>query len=289
MSARIPITAIILTKNEVNNISACLQHLAEVDDVVIVDSGSEDGTLERARTARPDVRVFRHEFVDFGEQRNWAIDSTAPRHQWILFVDADEYCDAALLEELQLFMANPGGAVGGYIAGRNYFLGRWLKHSTMFPSYQLRFLKCGEVRFRREGHGQREVTAGQLRYFSHGWRHEGFSKGVHQWVARHNRYSDDEIDLLSSYESSPLGMAQLFARDPIVRRRALKRIAAVLPARPLLRFLYLYFGRLGFLDGRAGLDYCLLCMAHEIHIAVKFREARFLRRKYHDSIVGAAR
>lgn len=268
----LPITALILTYNESVNIEPCLRALGKVDDVAIVDSGSTDDTLTKARNVRPDVRIFEHPFQDFGDQRNWAIDHTAPRHDWLLFVDADEFCDPELLEEIAALIDNPGDLVGGYVAGRNYFLGEWLKRSTMYPSYQLRLLRRGQVRYRKEGHGQREVTDGPLHYLSHGWRHEAFSKGVHQWVARHNQYSTDEVELILSLRSQSIRWDHLFGSDPIARRRALKVLAARLPGRPLWRFLYTYFVRLGLLDGRAGLDYCLLRIAHDLHIGVKLRE-----------------
>jgi len=270
--ARVPVTAIILTCDEAVNMAACLAALARVDDVVIVDSGSADETLAVARAARPDVRIFEHPFRDFGDQRNWALDHTAPRHAWVLFVDADEFCDPELLDEIAALIVNPGDAVGGYVAGRNYFLGTWLRYSTLYPSYQLRLLRLGQVRYRKEGHGQREVTTGQLRYLRHGWRHEGFSKGVHQWVGRHNQYSSDEVDLVARLRLEPLQALECLHQSPVVRRRALKRLGARLPGRPLLRFVYTYLWRRGFLDGRAGWSYCLLRVAHDIHIGIKLRE-----------------
>ncbi len=273
--ARVPLTAIILTHDEAENIRACLERLHRVDDVVVVDSGSTDETLPLAHSARQDVRVFEHAFEDFGAQRNWALDHTSPKYEWILFVDADEFCDEALIDEIEAFIADPGADVGGFVAGRNYFLGRWLKRCAMYPSYQLRLLKRGRVRYRKEGHGQREVTEGPLRYLRAGWRHEGFSKGVHQWIARHNQYSSDEVALILRLRAEPLRIGAAFSRDPIVRRRALKRLGARLPLRAFNRFVYTYFLRLGLLDGVPGLCYCLLRVAHDLHISVKLVEARF--------------
>ncbi|MDS4040588.1 MAG: glycosyltransferase family 2 protein [Candidatus Competibacter sp.] len=272
----IPLTAIVLTQDEAINIEPCLRAMARIDDIVIVDSGSTDNTLDLARTVRPDARIFHHPFQDFGDQRNWALDCTEPRHPWILFVDADEYCDPELLDEIAAFIRNPGSMVGGFIAGRNYFLGRWLKYSTMYPSYQLRLLRHGQVRYRKEGHGQREVTDGPLCYFHAGWRHEGLSKGVAQWIARHNRYSTDEVALILRLRGESLSWRELIDRDPIMRRRALKRVGAKLPFRPLTRFLYAYGIRKGFLDGYPGLLYGLLRVAHDIHITVKLGEQRYL-------------
>ncbi len=269
-----PITAIILTQDEAVNIRACLAALAAVEDVIIVDSGSTDRTLEIARATRPDVRIFQHPFKDFGEQRNWALDNAGPFRSWVLFIDADEFCSPELLDEMAGFVVDPGGAVGGFIAGRNFFLGRWLRYSTFYPSYQLRLLNVGHVRYRKEGHGQREIASGRLHYFVQGWRHEALSKGVQQWIARHNQYSSDEVGLIIRLRQEPLRLGELLARDPITRRRALKRLAARLPLRPLARLLYTYVFRLGFLDGKPGLIYCLLRLAHDIHIGAKLAEQR---------------
>ena len=269
---RISITAIILTQDEAVNICACINALARVEDVVIVDSGSKDKTLALAQQVRPDVTIFEHPFQDFGAQRNWALDHTAPRHDWVLFIDADEFCDPELLDEIAAFVATPGKSVGGFIAGRNVFKGTWLRYCTMYPSYQLRLLKRGQVQYRREGHGQREVTDGALHYFQHGWRHEGFSKGIDQWIDRHNHYSSDEVELVLRLRKESLRLADCLFAEPVARRRALKVLVARLPARPLLGFLYKYVWRRGFLDGRAGLHYCLLLMAHDLHICVKLWE-----------------
>ncbi|MFO7640243.1 MAG: glycosyltransferase family 2 protein [Candidatus Competibacteraceae bacterium] len=274
---RIPVTAIVLTFNEAVNIAPCLAAMARVDDVVIVDSGSTDDTLARAVATRPDVRIFSHPFQDFGDQRNWALDHTEPRHPWVLFVDADEFCTPGLLDEIAAFLAAPGQWVGAFVAGRNYFLGRWLRYSTLYPSYQLRLLKLGAVRYRKEGHGQKEVTDGPLHYLREGWRHEGFSQGVFHWIARHNRYSSEEIENLLALRTESIAVGALFSRDAVTRRRALKIVGARLPGRPMLRFLYAYILRGGFRDGLPGLIYCSLLLAHAIHISAKLQEQLHLR------------
>ncbi len=270
----IPVSVIILTYNESINIERCIARLPWTDDVIVVDSHSTDDTIPRVRAIRSDARVFEKTFEDFGQQRNWALDHTQPRHNWILFLDADEFMTPALAREIADFVENDPVEVGGFISGKNHFLGRWMKHCTFFPSYQLRLLKKGEVRYRKEGHGQREVTNGQLHYFRCAWRHEGFGKGIHQWIARHNQYSTDEVELILRLRQEPLCPVELLSRDPIVRRRALKRLAAKAPMKPLTRFCYTYFWRRGFLDGYQGLIFCLLRFAHDVHIVAKLEERK---------------
>jgi hypothetical protein len=100
------------------------------------------------------------------------------------------------------------------------------------------------------------------------------SKGLHQWIARHNQYSTDEAELLMRLASEPISWRSLYARDPIARRRALKQLGARAPLRPFARFLYVYILRGGFLDGSAGFRFCAMRFAHDIHIACKLAEQR---------------
>lgn len=266
------VSVIILTGNEELNIAGCLASLDWADDVIVVDSFSRDETLNRARRARPNVRIFQNAFMDFGQQRNWALDETSPLHEWILFLDADERCTPAFIEALRAAVADPGDQVGFFLCYRNMFLGRWIKRSTFYPSWQLRLLRRGAVRYQKEGHGQREVTSGPLGYIRAPYDHFGFSKGVADWIARHNQYSTHEIELILQLRREPLRLTDLFRRDPVVRRRCLKRVAARIPLRPVTRFLYSYIFRGGFLDGRAGWHYCLLRASHEIHVEAKLAE-----------------
>lgn len=269
---RFPLTAIVLTHNEEANIEACLGCLDWVDDVIVVDSGSSDGTIGAAKATRPDVRVLEHRFRDFGDQRNWALDHASPRHEWILFLDADERCTPQCAAAIRSAVEDPGGNVGFYLTCRNLFLGKWIRRCTLYPSWQLRLLKSGHVRYQKEGHGQREVTSGPLGYLAEPYDHYGFSKGVADWIERHNRYSTDELELIARLRREPLVLTDLFRGDALRRRRCLKRLAARVGGRPWIRFFYTYVLRRGFLDGRAGFYFCLLRLAHEIHITVKLAE-----------------
>src|SRR5262245_26006878 len=170
-SKRFPLSVIILTYNEVENIPSCLSSVEWADDVILVDSGSTDGTVDLARKVRSDVRTFMHPFGDFGAQRNWALDETTPKHDWVLFLDADERCDPGCAAAIRQAVMSPGHHVGFYLTYRNFFLDRWIKHCTLYPTWQLRLLKLGAVRFEKEGHGQREVTEGPLGYIREPYDH----------------------------------------------------------------------------------------------------------------------
>ncbi len=269
----IPASVIVLTHNEADNIAPCLSLLSGFGEIIVVDSGSTDGTLDRLREDFPHVRVLHHPFEDFGRQRNWALDHGHPQYEWVLFLDADERCTRECADAIAAAISSPDSHVGFFLCYRNLFLGRWIKHCTMYPTWQLRLLKRGRVRYQKEGHGQREVMSGSAGYIHTPYDHLGFSKGIANWIARHNEYSSNEIELITRLAGSSFSISTLFTRDPVARRRALKQLAARAPLRPLARFLYLYIVRRGFLDGRPGLLFCLLRVAHELHIVVKLAEA----------------
>jgi glycosyltransferase involved in cell wall biosynthesis len=272
MRRPVPVTVVVLTYNEATNISACIESLGVFAKIIVVDSGSTDGTVEKVREQFPAVAVLAHPFEDFGQQRNWAIDHAGAPHDWILFFDADERCTEACGEAIRAAVASSGPHVGFFLCYRNIFLGRWIKRCTLYPTWQLRLLKVGHVRYRKEGHGQREVMSGSAGYIAEPYDHYGFSKGVKNWIARHNEYSSNEIELIDNLVSTPVGILGVLSRDPVRRRRTLKALAARAPLRPLVRFFYLYVLRCGFLDGRAGFLFCLLRLAHECHIVVKRAE-----------------
>jgi glycosyltransferase involved in cell wall biosynthesis len=151
----IPVSVIVLTHNEAANISACLATLVAFDEIVVLDSGSTDETLENVRGRFPRVRVMQNPFEDFGQQRNWALEHTGVRNAWVLFFDADERCTPECEAAIGRAVTEPGGRDGFFLCYRNFFLGRWIKHCTLFPTWQLRLLRLGKVRYRKEGHGQR--------------------------------------------------------------------------------------------------------------------------------------
>jgi glycosyltransferase involved in cell wall biosynthesis len=268
----IPVSVIVLTHDEAANIEPCLESLGAFDELVVVDSGSSDGTTEIVRHRFPDARVLHNPFEDFGQQRNWALQHATPRNPWVLFFDADERCTPECAKAIAAAVEKPGGHDGFFLCYRNFFLGRWIRHCTLFPTWQLRLLRVGKVRYRKEGHGQREVMNGRAGYIQEPYDHFGFSKGIHNWIARHNEYSTNEVELIRAMADANANASEVFTRDPVRRRRALKRLASRVPLRPAARFFYLYVLRRGFLDGRAGLIFCLLRAAQEAHIVAKLAE-----------------
>jgi len=117
-------------------------------------------------------------------------------------------------------------------------------------------------------------TDGKVGYLQEHFIHYPFNKGITCWLERHNRYSSMEAEALIMEVQGTLKSKDIFSSAPIIRRKALKQLAFRLSGRPFLVFCYLYFARLGFLDGRAGLTYSALRGIYEYMIDVKVKELR---------------
>lgn len=267
-------STLVLTKNEAVNIGRCLDSLASCDDVVVLDSFSDDAT--EAIVKGTSARFCQRAFDTFAGQRNWAIDNVVFKHRWVLHLDADECLTPQLHAELSR-LADADEKSAYMLANRVIFMGRWIRRCTMYPYYQARFLRLGESRFKQVGHGQHldHATRG-TGIALEPYTHYNFSKGIADWVARHNRYSDDEARRITRDDRGFLASLPeaIFSSDAGEKQQARKRLADHLPLRPLVRFLYLFVWKWGFLDGRAGFDYCMLMAFYDYLIRLKVIEHR---------------
>ena len=267
------VSVLILTLNEEANIGPCIASLSWCNDVVVLDSLSADRTVEIAEANG--ARVMRRPFDSFASQRNHALDSMEFKHPWLFHLDADERLTEPLRREC--FKKVSQDQHSGYLVpSKMMFMGHWLKHAGMYPSHQMRLLKIGEVRFIQKGHGQREGEAKRgIGVMREPYLHYGFSKGLDDWFAKHIRYAGQEAsDGLHELRNEHACLNGLLSSDPVRRRRALKLLSVRLPFRPTLRFLYMYFWRMGFLDGMPGLTYCRLMAMYERMIVLKMKEIR---------------
>jgi len=266
------ISVLILTFNEECNLSACLESVSWSDDVLVLDSFSKDKTVDIALAAG--ARVLQNRFVNFAEQRNFGLERGGLKHEWVLHLDADEIVTSDLRNEMAICARDPGK--DGYrLASKLIFQDRWLRFAGMYPAYQVRFGRRDTLRFVQVGHGQREdLPANRLGTLRHALLHHSFSKGIDDWVAKHNRYSTDEARyFVNGLAGQPLDWAGLSLRaDRMRRRRALKHLAFYLPFRPAFRFFYMYCIKIGFLDGMPGFHYCCLLALYEYLVALKIRE-----------------
>jgi len=261
---------LILTLNEERNLPRCLASVRGCDDIVILDSGSTDRTVTLAREAG--ARVFTRAFDDFAGQRNHAQREIAFRHPWVFHLDADEQFTPELDAECRA-AATRTDLDGFLVAPRMLWNGRWIPHCTDFPAWQARYVRAPQFEFIQVGHGQREAPHMRTARLSANYLHDLSSGGESEWLEKHRRYARAEARAhLASDDGGRL--ADLFAGERLVRRRALKRLSYSLPFRPTLRFIYQYVLRGGFLDGRAGFRYCQLLARYEGFTTAELRHLR---------------
>jgi glycosyltransferase involved in cell wall biosynthesis len=276
-----PFSVLILTLDEERNLPGCLASVAGADDVVVLDSGSQDATVALAEAAG--ARVFYRRFDSFAGQRNYAQRALAFRHRWVFHLDADERFTPELAAECARVSAASPDCDGYYAAPRMLFQGRWIPRCTDYPAWQARFVRAPAFTFVQAGHGQREAADMRMGRLTANYLHEVLPGGPGEWLAKHRVYARAEAERLAA--GAPAPWTDLFARDPLRRRRALKDSARLVPFRPTARFLYQYGLRAGFLDGRAGWRYCRLLARYEGFIRDECRRRRggrivFLNRFY---------
>ncbi len=261
MPERLPFSVVILTLNEERNLPACLASVASCRDVVVLDSGSTDRTVEIARAAG--ARVFSHPFTDFAGQRNYAHGAIDFRHPWVFHLDADELMTPELAAECAAL--DPAAPFDGFFAApKMMYDGRWLRHCTDFPAWQARCVRAYGFRFIQVGHGQREAPEMRLGYLRASYLHDITVTDLAEWESKHRRYAREEAAAYLA-QRRPAGETwrALFRGPALERRRAMKHLSYSLPFRPLLRLFYQYGLRGGFLDGGPAWRYCRLLARYE--------------------------
>jgi glycosyltransferase involved in cell wall biosynthesis len=263
-------SVLILTLNEERNLPRCLASVHGCDDIVVLDSGSTDRTAAIAREAG--ARVVTRAFDDFAGQRNYAQREISFRHPWVFHLDADEQFTPELATECHA-AAQRSDLDGFLVAPRMMWEGHWIPHCTDFPAWQARFVRAPQFEFIQVGHGQREAPHMRTAQLSANYLHDLSSGGEAEWLDKHRRYARAEARAHVA-NAAHAYFADLFARERLVRRRALKRLSYALPFRPTLRFIYQYVLRRGFLDGRTGFRYCRLLARYEGFTTEELRRLR---------------
>ncbi|MHB8644064.1 MAG: glycosyltransferase family 2 protein [Gaiellaceae bacterium] len=276
MPDQIPVSVIVMTKNEERNLGACLSSVERFAEVFVVDSGSTDATRAIAQTHGAIVRDFEWN-GRYPKKKQWALDQLPFAHDWVLYVDADERVTYELAKEITALFANGTPRAAGYFITLDYvFLGRVLRHGhqvkklALFNRARGRFVDYPDLNatnmWEVEGHYQPAIEGptvalrGRIRHEDH--------DSLYEWFARHNRYSDWEAvlrangALTSEAETLPAG------------RQLLKRLFARLPFRGFLSFIYTYVFRLGLLDGRAGFQFAVAKAFYYWQVDLKLRELR---------------
>jgi glycosyltransferase involved in cell wall biosynthesis len=266
----VSLSVLILTLNEEANLAECLASVGECDDIVVLDSFSDDKTVEIAQSGG--ARVIQRRFDNYAAQRNAGLNGVHYKHPWLLMLDADERITPELWKEMKTAVETAGAAVNLFhVRRKDHWFGRWLRRSSGYPTWFGRLVRVGHVSVQREINEQ-YVADGETGYLKEHLLHYPFNQGVAHWLERHNRYSSMEAVALAEERQHKVVVRGLWSGDPVIRRRTMKQIACRLAARPLWTFGYLYFARGGFLDGRAGFRYCLLRTMYEFMIDLKIAE-----------------
>lgn len=266
-----PVSVLVLTKNEEFNIGACLDCLGFSDDIVLYDSYSNDGTIKAAR-GYSNVSIVQREFDDWASHQNWGVSNVPFKHPWVLYVDADERVPDDLAAEVQR-SANPEAPESAFrLRRKDYFMGRWLRHAQLYPTWLVRLFRPAKVRYERLVNPIVQVDGPIGRLDGH-IIHYPFSKGVSQWLERHDAYASFEAEeMLKIVGGKHRPLLDILGRDPNDRRAALKDLFYRLPMRPQIKWLYYVLWRRAFLDGSPGMTYARLQYIYEHMILIKARE-----------------
>ena len=238
-----PLTVITLTKDEERNIADCLASAAWADEIIVIDSGSTDGTVAIAR--RYTQNVLELPWRGYGAARNAAL--ARARSPWVLWLDADERVTPELGAEIRGILAKDDPAVAGYaVARRAYFCGKWIRHGGWYPSRVVRLFRKQAASFSETRVHERLVIAGQIARARHDLLHHT-DPDLQHYFTKFNAYTslaaDDMFDA-----------GKRFAVPDMV-------------VRPTFQFLKMYLLRLGFLDGMHGL---VLAAASAAYVFAKY-------------------
>lgn len=250
MNGKIPVSVLVMTRNEEKCIARCLTALRDFDEIVVVDSGSADATSALAADAGAQVVNFRWS-GRYPKKRQWCLDNLSLRNGWILFVDADEIVTGELAQEIRGLGFN---AAGYFIDGLYVMDGKVLRHGLRnrkiallnrrmmeFPVVDdLDLPGMGEI----EGHYQPVLKTGfegeRIGCLKEPLLHYAYEGG---WHERHERYAAWECGM---------NARNAWPADPVPSRQALKRLFRALPGRGVAAFLHSYALKGGFFEGKQG-------------------------------------
>jgi glycosyltransferase involved in cell wall biosynthesis len=273
------ISIVIPTKNEEQNLPGCLRSVEWCDDVHVFDCGSTDGTVQLAERMGASVttRSYPASLPIFGgneaEHKNWGLQHIPFKYPWVFQLDADERVTHELAFSLISAVQSPGDNVAFRVCRRDFLHGRWLKHVQTSP-YYLRLFRPERMRYERLINPV-SIPDGPVSELSGYLDHLPFSKGMRQWLDRHNSYSTLEAQQIMANRTAhkAFSLTQAFvAADFHERRFHQKELFYRLPARPLVKFALLYLLKRGFLDGGPGFTYAVLQSIYEYMIVLKTSE-----------------
>jgi glycosyltransferase involved in cell wall biosynthesis len=252
---RPPISACVITYNEEQNIAACLESIAWVDEIIVVDSMSNDRTIDQCRKYTD--KVYQQEWQGHVKQKNYALQLA--RHEWVLSLDADERVSAELRKEIEECLSQELQPADGFFFPRHsYYLGRWINHGGWYPDYKLRLFKKSKGRWGGKDPHDRVVLDGVSAYLK--------SDLVH-YVYRDLSHQLQTVDSFSSITAS--GLADEGERFSLFR----------LIFRPALKFVGTYVVKRGFRDGLPGF---IISVASSFYVFLRYAKLWELQHRGED-------
>ena len=224
--SKIPLSVVIIAKDAAAQIAACIESVAFAEEVLVVDSGSEDET--RAIADVMGCSVIEKEWLGFGQQKQFAV--TQAKHDWVLCLDIDERVSPALEASIRLTLASPGNKAYR-MPRRNRFLGKWLRHGEGYPDWSLRMFHRQHASWSNDPVHEAVITTVDVGVLEGELLHDS-AEDVTTYLQKQNRYSSLHAEALFQ-QGVRAGYLKLFLS-------------------PLARFIKFYFLRLGFLDGGPG-------------------------------------
>ena len=244
------LSAVVIARNAEAVLPACLESLAFADEIVLVDSGSTDATLDIAR--RFNAKIVHQDWLGYGKQKQFAVARAA--HDWVLCVDTDERVSDTLRASIQCELQAP--RFHAYEMPRcNRFLGRWLKHGEGYPDWSLRLFDRRHANWSADAIHEKVLADGPVGRLAGDLLHES-EQGLADYLAKQNRYTTLQAEALRAR-----------GKQASVTRMLLS---------PPLRFIKFYLMRLGFLDGVPGLMHILIGCRNSF---AKYAKLRALHRR----------
>jgi glycosyltransferase involved in cell wall biosynthesis len=261
----VQLSVVILTQDEESNIRRCLASVAWADQVVVVDSGSRDDTTAIARSHG--AEVVEQQWLGFSLQREFALRLPL-RHDWVYFVDADEWVPPQLAAEIAARLQAP--ACAGYAHRlRLVFQGTWIRHCGWYRgSWVVRLVDRRYTKYDGSLVGERACVDGPVGRLCNDIVDDDL-KGLASWLHKHVRYAELEAQrrgLPRSFVSRFRGLRSRTDSRPLIRAVFKDAIFPAVPAKPIALFVYMYVIRLGFLDGPAGLRFCFFHAWYETSV-----------------------
>jgi glycosyltransferase involved in cell wall biosynthesis len=240
------VSVAIITKDEEANIRECLESVKWADEIVVVDNGSTDHTLNICREYQ--AQLYQEEWKGYAGQKNSAIAKTL--NEWVLSIDADERVTPALRQEIAKIIAEGPDRDGYYIARKNFFLGRWIRRCGWYPDFNLRLFRKSRGKFLERAVHERIAITGKLGYLEHPLEHWTY-RSLSDFLTRMDRYST------------------LAAREMAKEGKRFRFYDALL--RPPFTFVQMYILRGGFKEGYLGF---ILSMLYSFYTLVKYSKLR---------------